>query len=152
MISRMSILIIVSSCIFLVTVSQSRVFAQQDNSSKLVIKVIGFKSNQGKVRISLFNSEQSWLRDALQKSFVVITNNQTELSFDNIPYGEYAVSVFHDENGNGKMDTNFFRIPTESFGFSNGAQGSFGPATWQDAKFQFRLPNEVQKINMTEID
>lgn len=46
---------------------------------------------------------------------------------------DYALSVFQDENGNGKLDTNPVGTPIESYGFSNDAAGSFGPLSFQQA-------------------
>ena len=33
-----------------------------------------------------------------------------------LPEGEYAISLFHDENENKELDTNFIGIPKEAFG------------------------------------
>ena len=49
--------------------------------------------------------------------------------------GEYGVRVMHDENDNNELDANFVGMPTEPWGFSNDAVGSFGPPKWQDVKF-----------------
>ena len=67
-----------------------------------------------------------------------ITNNQCVVTFENIPSGIYAVSIFHDENDNGKMDTNFMGIPKEDYGCSNDASGFMGPPKWSDAKFELK--------------
>lgn len=47
--------------------------------------------------------------------------------FGNVPPGRYAVKSFADENGNAKLDTNLFGLPTERYGFSNNARGRMGP-------------------------
>ena len=68
---------------------------------------------------------------------------------EEIPEGEYAIAVFHDENTNGKLDTNFLGIPKEQYGFSNHAKGQMKPPKFEDAKF--KLTNEQNKfvtINM----
>jgi uncharacterized protein (DUF2141 family) len=44
--------------------------------------------------------------------------------------------VFHDENSNGKLDTNFMGIPREGVGASNNAKGHLGPLKINDAAFQ----------------
>ena len=49
--------------------------------------------------------------------------------------GEYAVSCYHDRNGNGKLDKNTIGIPVEPYGFSNDARGSFGPPKYKKARF-----------------
>jgi uncharacterized protein (DUF2141 family) len=49
--------------------------------------------------------------------------------------GTYAVSVLHDVNSNGDLDTNFLGIPKEPLGFSNGAKPKMGPPSFDAAKF-----------------
>ncbi len=49
-----------------------------------------------------------------------------------LPNGNYAIAVYHDANGNNKLDKNFLGIPTEKYGFSNDAMGSFGPPDYED--------------------
>ncbi len=57
------------------------------------------------------------------------------VSADSLAPGEYAIRLFHDQNGNGEMDANMVGIPKEPWGFSNSATGSFGPPKWKKAKF-----------------
>ncbi len=45
----------------------------------------------------------------------------------NIPPGFYGIAVWHDENGNKKMDKNLLGIPKEKYGFSKNIYGRFGP-------------------------
>lgn len=52
-----------------------------------------------------------------------------------LPPGKYAVSCFHDVNGNGKLDTNLVGIPSEPYGFSNNARPRFRPPYWSEASF-----------------
>lgn len=70
------------------------------------------------------------------------------MTFENIPFGEYAIKVHHDEDGNNEMDTNFLGIPSEDYGFSNNASGTFGPADWEDAKFAFETDNQIHEIDL----
>jgi uncharacterized protein (DUF2141 family) len=64
-----------------------------------------------------------------------IAKNQAEITFQGIEKGEYAVSLYQDENGNGKLDTNFMGIPKEAYASSNNAKGFMGPPKYQEAKF-----------------
>ena len=56
--------------------------------------------------------------------------------FEGIPAGTYALVVLHDENMNGKVDTNWIGIPKEGYGFSNDAKASFSAPSFKDASFQ----------------
>ena len=108
---------------------------------KLIITVVGLRSNQGKVYISLYNSQEGFPTEpnkALRKSSVGIINGKATLTLDDLPEGVYAAACFHDEDNNGKLNTNFIGMPTEGIGASNDAKGFFGPPKYKDAAFSLR--------------
>ena len=70
------------------------------------------------------------------KATVITQSDVAELTISNIPSGEYAVAVFADMNGNGKLDSNFIGIPKEPVGVSRDAKGCFGPPKFADAAFK----------------
>jgi uncharacterized protein (DUF2141 family) len=75
-------------------------------------------------------------------------NNQTaDFSFTDLPEGEYAISCYHDEDDNGKMNMIMGMIPLEDYGTSNNAKGRFGPPKWEDAKFKVSN-GEIVKLNI----
>ena len=55
-----------------------------------------------------------------------------KIRFEEIPAGEYAISIFHDENKDTKLNKNFFGIPTEDYGFSNNPKIRFGPPSFKE--------------------
>ncbi len=63
--------------------------------------------------------------------------------FPDLPAGRYAVAVFHDENGNGVLDTNFFGVPIEGYGFSRSAKGLFGPPDFEQAAVEIPTGGET---------
>ena len=71
------------------------------------------------------------------------------MRFDNLPAGEYAVSIAHDENSNGKVDFSWLHIPNEGYGVSNNAKGFMSPPSYSDAKFELNKSQRVDiKINV----
>ena len=52
-----------------------------------------------------------------------------------LSYGEYAVTLFVDLDGNKKLNKNFLGIPKEQYGFSNNVMGKMSPPTFDQAKF-----------------
>ena len=64
-----------------------------------------------------------------------------------LPYGEYAVTLFVDFNGNKKLDKNFLGIPKEQYGFSNNVMGEMSPPTFNQAKFAISGPT-TQNIKL----
>jgi len=109
-------------------------------SSEITVKVIGLKNEKGTVELGLFNTDQYFLKEKgkYKKAQVKITKYGTFYTFKNIPKGVYAITVYHDENDNGKLDKNFIGFPKEGVGISNDAKGSFGPPTFKDAKFSLK--------------
>ncbi len=64
-----------------------------------------------------------------------------------VPPGRYASQVFHDRNGNGKIDRGLFGIPKEPVGFSNDAPTHMAPPKWDAAVFAHGA--EPQRIALT---
>lgn len=104
--------------------------------TSIKVDVVGLKNNKGQVYIGLYNSEKQFLKKIYKGEVATIKNLKTTVTFENLPAGEYAISAFHDENSNGKLDTNFMGIPKEPYTASNDAKGFMGPPKYQDAKFR----------------
>ncbi len=83
------------------------------------------------------NGFPSKAESAVAHTHAAVTNGHSVCEFQGIAPGRYAVSVFHDENSNGKMDANFIGIPKEGVGASNDAKGRLGPPKFDAAAFQY---------------
>jgi|GEM_PF-1095036 type 1 fimbriae regulatory protein FimB/type 1 fimbriae regulatory protein FimE len=81
----------------------------------LTIRVNGLLNDHGKVIANLFREGDEVMK--IDKAYLhaqgTISDKQAVLVFQNLKYGKYAVSVFQDENDNGKLDHNMFRLPAE---------------------------------------
>jgi len=130
------------------------VFAQTSddisNTGKLKVIVTGFENDIGNCWFAIDNSKEVYEREDTVwiGKILRIENNQVVVVIDSLAYGEYAVRVFHDENRNGKIDTNFLGIPDEDYGYSNDASGWFGPPSWEKAKFIFNKPEMTIEIEV----
>jgi uncharacterized protein (DUF2141 family) len=93
------------------------------------------------VACALFESSDGfpseYLRSATNVMVIKIRQSQARCDFEDIPPGTYAMAVVHDENMNGKLDTNWFGVPTEGYGFSNNARGVLSAPSFSDAKFNY---------------
>ena len=136
--------------ILYIFLASTELLAQETNfKGSIIVKITNFRSNQGVVKIALFNSKDGFpgkREKALKTANSKITNKQAEIKFDNLNYGIYAIGVFHDENLNDKFDSNWLRIPKEGYGASNDAKGKFGPASFKDASFE--LMSDTIKIRI----
>ena len=85
------------------------------------------------------------LDKAVRRAKLTITNKTASVSFAGLASGNYAIAILHDENNDGKMNTNFLGIPKEGYGFSNNVMGTFGPPTFSKASFQYNA-NLIKSI------
>jgi uncharacterized protein (DUF2141 family) len=120
-------------------------FAQEKHS--ITVEFSGMKSDTGNLYVALYNKKADFLKNAIKGDIVKVTNKKATVIFEGIPAGEYAISAFHDENENKKMDTRIFGIPKEPVGISNNAKGFMGPPKYKDAKFTVKQ-NINLKINV----
>ncbi|MBN9465750.1 DUF2141 domain-containing protein [Brevundimonas sp.] len=92
---------------------------------------------QGKIMVAVFDSAAAYGGQGQPAKVALLdaAAGETHVTFDGLPDGDYAVRAFHDLNGDGKMNTNPFGMPTEPYAFSNNAVGNMGPASWDRAKF-----------------
>jgi uncharacterized protein (DUF2141 family) len=118
------------------------------NKGKLVIKFNGMNSNNGNVKIALCNSDANYQnhKSPFIGKTIPIENNSAIIEIDDLPFGEYAVKAFHDEDANDDLNTNILGIPVEDYGFSNNASGLFGLPSWEDAKFRFYDKSKIVEI------
>jgi uncharacterized protein (DUF2141 family) len=123
---------------------------EENKEGDLTIILKGFENDDGKAMVALSNSEEDYdtRGQAFQSNQLQIKKNEALWTIQNLPFGEYAIKVYHDEDDDGEMDTNFLGIPSEDYGFSNDATGSFGPASWEDAKFLFNSPQDTVHIKV----
>ena len=116
------------------------------------VQIDGLRNDKGQVFCSLYSSADGFPKDAekaMAHTTAAIRNKQAVCEFVGIaPNATYAVSVFHDENSNGKLDTNFMGIPREGVGASNGAKGHFGPPKFDAAAFRFQGGRMELKITI----
>jgi uncharacterized protein (DUF2141 family) len=118
------------SLFFLLTMVESAV------AQRLVVRVENIKDDKGQIGVALYNTESDFMKKQFAGKFAPAKKEGVEVVFENLPPGEYAVSIMHDSNANGKIDTNFMGIPKEGYGFSNNVMGSFGPPSFEKAKFK----------------
>jgi uncharacterized protein (DUF2141 family) len=119
--------------------------------ANITVEVSNIKNANGKLGISIFNSSESFLdnKKTFRNKPLQIDDDTMIYTFKNVPNGVYAVTAFHDENDNGKMDRNFFGFPLEKPAISNIPELR-GPPSFGDAKF--KLTGDITiKLNLGNI-
>jgi len=122
-------------------------------TGSIEIHVVGFNKLEGSVMASLFDSAEGFPGDptkAVRQKVMKVDNDTLVLQFENLPYGIYAIVLFHDKNDNKKLDTNILGIPKEGMGTTNNTKPTFRAPKFEEAIFQLRGPvyrAEVQLIH-----
>ena len=129
----------------------SRILWASDNTLTLSVLVNGAQANTGQVFLSLFSSEEDYLKEPFRYQELKVENSgSVTWTFKNLSPGTYAVSAIYDQNGNGKLDTGFLKIPKEPIAMSNDAKGTFGPPSFKKASFPLKTSSEIT-INLTKV-
>ena len=95
--------------------------------ASLTISVSGIRNTNGALLACVFKDKAGF--PTCQKSKTAIRQrlkiggSAMVVRFVGLPPGAYAVTVQHDEDGDGKLKTNFIGIPKEGVGISNNPGG-----------------------------
>lgn len=102
-------------------------------------------STEGKVNLAVYNSDQTFLKfeEVMLAKSTPAQEGMVHLDLEDMPDGEYALAVFHDENGNDKLDTNWLGIPTEKVAFSKSKMKTFGPPGYKECCFKVVEDTEI---------
>jgi uncharacterized protein (DUF2141 family) len=127
--------------------------AQSTGTVTLTVHVTGARNAKGKIRAALFQGAKGFPNDASQ---AIRTQGadidpqalSAQIVLTNLHEGVYAVSVFHDENMNQKLDKNFMGIPKEGYGASNNPKKKMGPPDFEEAKFQVSGQAQLLEIKL----
>lgn len=105
------------------------------HAGDLAIRIDDVKTTQGQLMVALYSSADGFLKDSVRASAAPATAGSTTVVFKDLPAGDYGIALYHDANGNGKMDRNAMGLPVEDYAFSNNAIGNMGPPSFDQAKF-----------------
>lgn len=142
--------LIVSSLLTFLTFLSGHAGEKPLSQGSINVEISGLRSNSGEVRVNLYGSKDGFPSEPKKAVMTLVSkieHNEAKVVFKDIPFGDYAISVLHDENGNKKMDLSWLMIPKEGFGASNNPKGSFGPPSFSDARF--RLSYEELDVKIT---
>lgn len=107
------------------------------SAEELTVQITDIRGTNGGLIVKLYNKKKGFPRDSAlyKKQYIQINNTTESVSFRDIPKGEYAVLLYHDKNGNKKVDTNVIGIPKEPHGISRNIT-LFGPPKFDKCKFR----------------
>ena len=127
--------------------------ALAQSKGNLVVKVAGLNTPQGRICLKVFSGSQGFPYqhvggNGLAAKCVAIAQNPQTVTFNSLVPGHYAIAAFHDRNSDSKLNQGNFGMPLEGFGFSNNPPLRFGPASFNESKFQVSGVQTIINIQM----
>lgn len=124
------------------------------SAGTLRVEVLNIQSDKGQIGCSLFAKPDGFPSDAkkaLKSTFVASKNKKATCMFSNVKPGTYAVSIMHDLDKSGDLETNLVGRPKEPWGVSNDAPAErFGPPKFEAAAFKYTGSATTLKIKLHE--
>lgn len=121
-------------------------FASYIQAQEMPVKISGVRSEKGNIIINVFKDQLSYDKELPYKKVTFdkkALNNGTMTVKLNLEPGTYGITLLDDENGNGKIDKNFIRIPKEGFGFSNFFMEKMKKPTFDDFKVNLQTQPKI---------
>ncbi|MDR1342816.1 MAG: DUF2141 domain-containing protein [Prevotellaceae bacterium] len=110
---------------------------------RLTIKIEGIEKIQGQLKVGFYTEKEEFAGETPLVGKIIKVNSKTAICvLDSIKDGQYAISIYHDLNSNGKLDKNWFGIPSEKYGFSNNPKVRKTP-TFEQCRFDFTKKKDL---------
>ena len=107
---------------FTLSAGEGELVKHHTNHGQLEVNIDGVTSAEGTLKVLLFHQEIGFPledKNAMYAVDVDASKADNKVVFKSIPYGEYAIYVYHDENNNGRFDKTIVGAPKEGFGYTN---------------------------------
>jgi uncharacterized protein (DUF2141 family) len=117
--------------------------------AELIVVVEGLRNAKGDVELTVYDNPKQWPNGkAVADVKAAARPGAVTFTIRNLPPGTYGVTAFHDENSNGKLDTNFFGFPLEGFAFSNNVHPFLSSPAFKAAAIQLDASDETITMHM----
>jgi uncharacterized protein (DUF2141 family) len=120
-------------------------FGTHNNSSDLTIEIMNIEQTKGKIRIGVYNDADKFPKEggAIRSESFEVRGKILKCVLKNLPYGEYAIALYHDINDDNVCNMNFVGMPLEPYGFSNNAKPKLSAPSFTSTKFKFNQPAQI---------
>jgi uncharacterized protein (DUF2141 family) len=117
-----------------------------------IIEINGVTVNGGLVYVAVYSNENDYKNETAFVQFILQPDNNTLAYFLDLPEGEYVVSVYQDKNGDEKLNSGLFGMPSEPVGKTNynlkGAPGGFNKSKAPVNNASTRLIVNMGKVRL----
>lgn len=117
----------------------------------LNLSIENIQEVKGSIEIGVYNNSAHFLKEkkAIKTYSLPVTGNSVNQKIKGLPKGDYAISLYHDQNSDGKCNRNFIGIPKEPYGFSNNFKPKFSKPSFKDCKISISA-NKNLKIDLID--
>jgi len=125
-------------------------FSLSSQTADLTVKVTNIHPLTGKVMLAVFNSKETYfdIDQMFAGCEIPADSSVVSYTFKDLPVGTYAITIYHDEDGNGEMNRSWLGMPQEGYAFSNNFTSLIRPASFDDAAFQLQRDTTLEiKMN-----
>ena len=119
----------------------------------LNLHIKNIEKAKGYVWVGVYDSEKSFLNKELATAIEgqkIERTGDIRIELKDIPYGTYAVAIFHDINGNGELDQGMFGVPKEPYAFSQPLKSKWRAPTFEDVRFKFDNSQKNLQMKLEE--
>ncbi|AFY71281.1 Protein of unknown function DUF2141 [Thalassoporum mexicanum PCC 7367] len=121
-------------------------------AGNLTVEIDNLRDRQGQVCFNLFRTSDGFPSDkqkAVKTDCIEIADEPLEIKLTSLPYGNYAISLYHDRNADNTLNRAAFGMPSEGYGFSNNPRALTGPANFGQSMFILAGRNTNIKVKLT---
>jgi len=117
-------------------------------AADLTIRIDNVQAGEGQLMVALYDGAATYLKRPARSVNVAAHAGSTTLVIPDLAPGGYALAVYHDVNGNGRMDANPMGIPLEPIAFGNDAQGHMGPPAFDAARLALPAAGLATRVTL----
>lgn len=120
--------------------------SQAASAIDVTVTVTGVRNAKGKIAALAFSNKNGFPDKpdkALAQAVIDARKGTATLTLKNLPAGKLAITVLHDEDGNGKLNRTIIGLPLEGVGMSGKPEGKL-PPTFNDAVEAFDKSRKVK--------
>jgi uncharacterized protein (DUF2141 family) len=123
--------------------------AQAQEAANVTVTFTGIQTPTGAIMVGVYDTEAAFAGgQPVQGVRVEVSGAEAATVISGLKPGRYGIKVYHDVNGDGRMNTNPFGMPTEPYAASNNAPARMGPPAWADAVFEVAAGENAQSITI----
>lgn len=121
-----------------------------EKAGTLILEIDNVRTQEGIIWVGIYDSEDNYMvkEKAIVEGIEVRSTGQVQFKMEAFPYGQYAIALFHDINGNGELDRNLVGIPSEPYAFSQELKSKWRLPRFKEVKFQFSHSRQVLRTEL----